>query len=88
VEHAEEANLHSEMLGIGSDLQQSRGAGAEQEVIDDFLILQSQPGKLVGYGEHDMDVADGQQFFAALGKPLVASVGLALGTVPVTAGVE
>ena len=32
---------------IGSDLQQSRGAGAEQEVVDDFLVLQSQPRELV-----------------------------------------
>ena len=29
VEHTEEANLRSEMLRIGSNLQQSRGAGAE-----------------------------------------------------------
>ena len=29
VEHTEEANLSTEMLRIGSHLQQSRGAGAE-----------------------------------------------------------
>src|ERR1017187_6547687 len=35
-----------------------------------------------------MHVADRQQFFAARGEPLVASVGLALWTVPGPAGVE
>src|ERR1039458_1989486 len=35
-----------------------------------------------------MHVADRQQFFAAHGEPLVASVGLALRTVPGPAGVE
>ena len=43
VEHAEEADLRAEMLGIGGDLQQGRGAGAEQEIVDDLLVLQSQP---------------------------------------------
>src|ERR1035441_9430380 len=35
-----------------------------------------------------MDVADRQKFLAARGEPLVASVGLALWTVPGPAGVE
>ena len=43
VEHTEETDLGAEMLGIGGNLQQSRGAGVEQEVIDDLLVLQSQP---------------------------------------------
>jgi hypothetical protein len=60
VEHTEETDVRSEMLGVGGNLQQSLGAGAEQEIVDDFLILQSQPRKLVGDGEDDMDVADRQ----------------------------
>ena len=88
VEHAQEADLRAEMLGVGRNLQQSRGAGAEQEVVDDLLVLQSQPRKLVRQGEHDMHVADRQQFFAAFRQPLVASVGLALRAMPVAAGVE
>jgi hypothetical protein len=47
VEHTEEANLRSEMLRVGSHLQQSRGAGAEQEIVHDFLVLQSQPREFV-----------------------------------------
>src|ERR1017187_1974908 len=76
------------MFGVGSDLQQSRGAGAEQEIVSHLLVLESQRGDLVRQGEDDMYVGDWKQFFAAFGQPLVARVGLALGTVPVAAGVE
>ena len=47
VEHTQEADLRTEMLGVAGDLQQSRGAGAKQQVVDDFLVLQSQPRELV-----------------------------------------
>ena len=38
-------------------------------------------------GEDHMHIAHRQQFLTAFGKPLIPSVGLALGTVPVTATV-
>src|SRR5664279_4690164 len=88
VEHTQETDLGAKMLRIGGNLQQGCGAGAEQEVVDDLLVLQGQPGQLVGDGKDDMYVVDRQQFLAASGEPLVASVGLALGTVPGPAGVE
>ena len=88
VQHAEEADLSAEMLGIGGYLQQGGGAGAEQQIIDDPLVLQRQPGKFVRQREDHVDVADGQQFFAASREPLVASVGLALWAMPVAAGVD
>jgi hypothetical protein len=48
MEHTQEADLRTEMPRVAGDLQQSRGAGAKQEVVDDGLVLQSQPRKLVG----------------------------------------
>ena len=88
VEHTEEADLCAKMLWIGVNFQQGCGAGSEQEVVDDLLVLQGQPRQLMGNGEDDMYVVDWQQFLAASGEPLVASVGLALGTVSGAAGVE
>src|SRR4051794_30529552 len=88
VEHTQETDLCAKMLRIGGDLQQGCGAGTEQEVVDDLLILQGQPRQLVWDGEDDMNVVDRQQFLAAPGEPLVASVGLALWAVPGAAGVE
>src|ERR1051326_6114030 len=88
VEHAEETDLGTKVLRIGGDLQQGCGAGVEQEVVDDLLVLQRQPGQLVGDGKDDMNVVNRQQFLPASGEPLVASVGLALGAVPGAAGGE
>jgi len=40
VEHAEEADVGAEMAGITGDFEQRFGTGAEQEIVDDFLVLQ------------------------------------------------
>ena len=40
VQHAEEADLGSEMARIAGDLDQSLCAGMKQEVKDGFLVLQ------------------------------------------------
>ena len=86
VEHTQETDLCAKMLRIGGDLQQGCSAGAEQEVVDDLLILQGQPRQLMWDGEDDVNIVDRQQFLAAPGEPLVASVGLALWAVPGAAG--
>ena len=82
MKHTEEADLCAKMLRIGGNFQQSSGTGAEQEVVDDFLVLQGQPRQLMGDRKDDVYVVDRQQFLIACGEPLVASVGLALGTMP------
>jgi hypothetical protein len=60
LEHAAKADLRTEVLGIGRYLPQSRSAGAEQQIVDDLLVLQSQPRKFVRQREHDMHVVDWQ----------------------------
>ena len=44
VQHAEEANFCAKMLGIAGDFEKRFSAGAEQEIVDDLLILKSQWG--------------------------------------------
>ena len=39
VEHTQKTDLRSEMFGVGGNLQQRGGAGAEQEIVDDPLVL-------------------------------------------------
>jgi hypothetical protein len=39
MEHAEETDLSSKMLGIASDLQQSLCTGVEEQVVDEPLVL-------------------------------------------------
>jgi len=39
VEYAEEADLGAEMLGIASDVEEGFGAGLQQEMVEEFLVL-------------------------------------------------
>jgi len=88
VKHTQETNLGSKMLGVGGNLHESRSAGVEQQVINDLLVLQSQPRQFVWNREHHVHVLQGQQFLAAFDEPLIASVGLAFWTMPGTARVK
>jgi hypothetical protein len=86
MQHTQEADLGAEMLDLRSDLQQSGGTAAEQEVIDDLLVLESQPGECMGKGEDHVEVADREKFSAAFLKPLVARTGQTLRAMAITAG--
>ena len=52
------------MLRVGRHLQQRRRARAEEQVVDDRLVLQREPRELVRQREDDVEVADRQQFRA------------------------
>ena len=60
VEHAEETDLGAEVPGICSDLDESLGAGAEEQPVDHFLVLQRQWCQLMGKREDDMSVGHRQ----------------------------
>ena len=44
VEHAEEADLGTEMPRIAGDLKQGLGAGVKEQVVDEPLVLQVRAG--------------------------------------------
>jgi len=83
VEHAEEADLGSQVPGIASDLLQSCSAGVKQQVVDQPFILQCQRSQFPRQGEDDVHVAGGQQLPFPRLKPALAGVALASGTMPV-----
>ncbi len=85
VEDAEETDLGAEVPGIRGDLDQCLGAGAEEQSVDHFFVLQCQRRQLMGKREDDMRVGHRQQFGASRGQPAVARLALALRAVPVTA---
>ena len=87
VQHAEEADLGAEMFGIASDFEKGFRTGAEQEIVDDLLILQGQWCQLARQGEDNMDVARREQLAATCCEPAVASPGLTLRAVPIAARV-
>ena len=48
VEHTEEADFGAEMLGIASDFEEGFGAGLQQEIVQDFLVLQGEWRQFMG----------------------------------------
>ena len=83
VEHTQKANRRTKMLRIGGDLEQRGRARAEEQIVDDLLVLQREPRELVRQREDHMVVADGQKLLLPFGEPLVARMGQALRTVPI-----
>jgi hypothetical protein len=87
MKHGEETDLGSEMLGVEGNFQKSFRTGAEQEVIEDLLVLQRQWGELVRQSKDNVDIGDGQKFTLPGRNPLVASAALTLWAMAITATV-
>ena len=85
MEHAEEPDVGSQVLGIASQFEQRGGAGAEEQIVEQPLVLEDKSGELMRQREDDVKVRDGQQFSRTRGQPLGARVALALRAVPVAA---
>ncbi len=86
MQHCQKADRGTEVLGVGGDLAQAAGGGAEEQAVQQAAVLQRERGDLGGQGEHDMEVLAVEQLGTALGEPLVAGGTLALGAVAVAAG--
>jgi hypothetical protein len=48
VEHAKEADFGAEMLGIAGDFEEGFGTGLQQQMVQDFLVLQGERGQFMG----------------------------------------
>src|SRR5215469_7753522 len=48
VKHTEEADFGAQMLGIASDFEEGFGSGLQQQIVQDFLVLQGERGQLMG----------------------------------------
>ena len=88
MEHRKKADLGSKMLRVEGNLQKSFGAGPEQQIVEEFLVLQQEWRELMRQGKHYVEVADGEQFFLASREPAPPSRDLTLGAVPIATGVE
>ena len=88
VQHAEKADLRAQPLGIGRDFQQRRGGAAEQQVVQQPLVLQHQCGKLMRDREHDVKVADAGPVRACASPPSGRAPPSDTWAVAVAAGVE
>ena len=56
MEYAKKSDLGSQMLRITGEFQQCGGAGPEEQIIEQSLVLQSESRELMRQGEDDMKV--------------------------------
>ena len=72
VENHGHAELGAEMLGIGGDGGERLGRRAEQDRVDNGLVLESDLADQRWQGEHNVEVGYRQQFGLPLREPLGA----------------
>jgi hypothetical protein len=87
MQHAEEADFCTEMLGIARDFQKGFRTGTKQEVVDDLLVLQDHRSQRTRKREDHMDVRRGEKLLATRCEPAIASSCLTLWAVPISARV-
>ena len=87
VKHGGDPDPCTQVLRVGGDGQHRLRRRAKQQVVEHRLVVEGNGGDLCGQGEHDVEVADRQQVGLAFGQPDARRRALALGTVPVAAGV-
>src|SRR3954453_13213455 len=87
MEHREEADLSAQMPGVGRDRAQGLGRRAEQDAVDDLLVLVSDGGDFLRYREDDVEVLGVEDLGAAILQPFGTGQRLAFRAVPVPAAV-
>ena len=87
MQHGEEADFRARCWGSRARLQEAFPHGPKQQIVDDFLVLQSQCRKLRRKCEDHMDVARGKKFFLTCCNPAFTSRGLTLRAVSIAAAV-
>ena len=87
VQDCQETDPGSKVLRIGGDGTESFRSRPEEHGVNEFLVLEGQRSDLFGEGEDHVIVRGGEQFSHARFEPLCFRERLALGAVPVAAGV-
>ena len=88
VQHRQEPDFRTEMLGVRSDGSQRLRCCAEQDIVDNGLVLERDDLDLRRHGEHDVEVWHVEQFRLPILQPLRPSQTLALRAVAITTRVE
>ena len=79
MEDGEKADLGAEVLRVARHCEKRFGSGAEQDVVDHWLIAQSEGRDLFRDSEDEMKVLDRQQVGAPFGQPFGALLVLGKG---------
>jgi hypothetical protein len=87
VEHGCDADPGAKPLGISGDCQCGLSRRREEQTVDGGFVVVGDIGDRTRQREHEVEVADGQQFGLALGEPFLGGGGLTLWAMPVAATV-
>ena len=87
VEHAEHAQLGTQVSGVGRDLLQGAGAFTEQPCVENLLMRPDQRPQFLGHGEGHQEIRHGQQLAVLASDPLRGLGVTALRTGAMMAGV-
>ena len=87
MQHGGDADPGAKMLRVGGDCDGGFGRCLEQDVVDDGLVLIGDVGDRAGQRVDEVEVGYRQQLGLALFQPRASRCRLALGAVPVAAGV-
>src|ERR1035441_7122735 len=85
MQHREEAEFHPQPFWTASNRAQGFGGGAEEDIVDDLLVVDRDGGDGLGEREEHVEVLCGQQLCAALLQPFFPCQALALGAMTVAA---
>src|SRR5258707_10514577 len=87
MQHAEEANLCAGVSRMASHFEKGFGTGAEQEIVEDLLVLQNQWRQAAGECEDHVQVAGREQFSSTRSDPAFSCSDLTLRAVAIAAAV-
>ena len=85
VEHSGGADARAEVFGVGGDREQRFGRRAEQQVVDDRLVLIGDWRDRGGQREDYVEIADRQQIGLARRQPILRRRALTLWAMAVAA---
>jgi hypothetical protein len=87
MQHCQKANLCTEVFRVASNGEQGLGGGAEEQVVNDTLVLQRHHGQLFRQRKHHMEIGHGQKVGETCFDPTPLGQRLTLGTMAVATGV-
>lgn len=87
MQYSEEADLCSQPLLVSAKGQQGFGGGIKQQTVNQLLIEKAHGKDGLRQGENHMIIRHRKQIVEPLFDPLSPSASLALGTMPVPAGI-
>jgi hypothetical protein len=86
VEDAEHADEPPDIMGVCGKGDERMGRGAEQHVVQVFLVAADEFPQFLGQGQNDMKVGDWEEFLPPLCQPHLGVMLVALGATAVAAG--